>query len=408
MTVRVLRWSERYTKTDMVYLAQGGFWLYLGNAITMAVSLGTAIAFANLLSPELYGNYKYILSVTGVLGALTLSGLGTAVTRSVARGYEGTLSHAFVLMVKWSPLISLSAGVAALYYISQGNLTLGISFVIAGFTLPFITATSLFRPFLVGKKQFFSVSILGVIQNALPAVATIAAVFLTSNVVILVGVYFISQTLVYGSLYLYIKKRLVTNNQVDDSFENLGKHVSVMNFISAVAGRLDSILIFQLLGGTELAIFTFATTIPDQLRGSLKNISALAVPQFAQRSKKELKIAFVRKSLLIFLLTACLAALYALVAPYFFAFAFPQYVSAIPYTEVYAITIALSMVLSGAYLESQVAIKEKYTLSLVASITTIITTAVGVYFFGLWGAIIARIISRLVNVGVSTLVVIRH
>ena len=108
------------------------------------------------------------------------------------------------------------------------------------------------------------------------------------------------------------------------------------------------------------------------------------------------------------MLTAGIATLYAFVAPYFFAFAFPQYISAIPYTEVYAITIALSMVLSGAYLESQVAIKEKYTLSLVASITTIVTTAVGVYFFGLWGAIIARIISRLVNVGVSTLVVIRH
>ncbi len=408
MTVRVLRWSERYTKTDMVYLVQGGFWLYLGNAITMAVSLGTAIAFANLLSPELYGNYKYILSVTGVLGALTLSGLGTAVTRSVARGYEGTLSHAFMLMVRWSPLISISAGVAAVYYISQGNLTLGISFVIAGFTLPFITATSLFRPFLVGKKQFFSASILGVIQNTLPAVATIAAVFLTSNVVILIGVYFISQTIVYGSLYLYIKNHLVTNNSIDSSFESLGKHVSVMNFISAVAGRLDSILIFQLLGGTELAIFTFATTIPDQLRGSLKNISALAVPQFALRSKRELKVTFIRKSLLIFVLTAALAALYALIAPYFFAFALPQYVDSIIYSQVYSLSIITSLVLASAYLDSQIAIKEKYFMNIASAFTMIVTSVIGILFFGLWGAIVARVVSRIIISLLASIVIIRH
>jgi hypothetical protein len=31
-----LRWSERHTKTDMIYLTKGGFWLTLAQVISSA------------------------------------------------------------------------------------------------------------------------------------------------------------------------------------------------------------------------------------------------------------------------------------------------------------------------------------------------------------------------------------
>jgi len=55
---RLLRRSEKYFKTDMVYLAHGGFWLTLGQIISSAASFLLAIAFANLLPKETYGTYK--------------------------------------------------------------------------------------------------------------------------------------------------------------------------------------------------------------------------------------------------------------------------------------------------------------------------------------------------------------
>ena len=63
----LLRWSEKYTKTDMVYLAHGGFWLSFGQIISSLSSFLLAIAFANLLPKETYGNYKYILSIASIL-----------------------------------------------------------------------------------------------------------------------------------------------------------------------------------------------------------------------------------------------------------------------------------------------------------------------------------------------------
>lgn len=75
-THRALRHSEKYFKTDMVYLAKGGFWLTTGQGVASLASLVLAIAFANLLPKEAYGNYKYILAVVGVLTLFGLTGIG--------------------------------------------------------------------------------------------------------------------------------------------------------------------------------------------------------------------------------------------------------------------------------------------------------------------------------------------
>ena len=47
----VLRWSEKYTKTDMLYLAKGGSWFTVGQVVSSSSVLLLAIAFANLLPP---------------------------------------------------------------------------------------------------------------------------------------------------------------------------------------------------------------------------------------------------------------------------------------------------------------------------------------------------------------------
>ena len=55
-----LRKTEKYTKTDMVYLASGGFWLSIKTALSILIALSLSIAFANLLPKETFGEYKYI------------------------------------------------------------------------------------------------------------------------------------------------------------------------------------------------------------------------------------------------------------------------------------------------------------------------------------------------------------
>jgi len=45
--IEFLRWSEKYAKTDMAYIAKGSFWWTIGRAGLFLISFATMIAFAN-------------------------------------------------------------------------------------------------------------------------------------------------------------------------------------------------------------------------------------------------------------------------------------------------------------------------------------------------------------------------
>ena len=124
----LLRRSEKYTKTDMVYLFKGGSWLTLGNIISSVSALLLTIAFANLITKETFGSYKYILSFVGILSIPTLFGMGTAVVRAVARGHEGSLISALKMKIRWGFWGSLIGILLSGYYYFQGNGILAIAF----------------------------------------------------------------------------------------------------------------------------------------------------------------------------------------------------------------------------------------------------------------------------------------
>ena len=88
--IKILRWSEKYTKTDMVYLIKNGLWSGSAQFVSAVLGLLASIAFANLLPQEIYGQYKYLFSIAGIIWAFSLTNLSISVTQAVSRGFEGT------------------------------------------------------------------------------------------------------------------------------------------------------------------------------------------------------------------------------------------------------------------------------------------------------------------------------
>src|SRR3989344_6820392 len=105
LLTRLVRWSEGYTKLDMVYLASGSFWITLSQAGSTIVSLVVLIAFANLLTQEDYGTYRYILALAGLLNIFSLTGMKSSVARAVAMGQDGALRAAVRHQLIWGVLM---------------------------------------------------------------------------------------------------------------------------------------------------------------------------------------------------------------------------------------------------------------------------------------------------------------
>lgn len=402
--ISLLRQSEKYTKTDMIYLAQGGSWLGLGQVVSMSAVFLTSIAFANLLPPETYGLYKYILSVTSIILITTLSGMDSAVTQAVARDYEGTLNVGVKTKIKWGVLgTSVSLFMAGYYYL-QGNTELTLALCIVSLFVPFSESFDMYNSLLWGKKLFSAQTKYNIIRKIITLIILIGTLFVTKNILIIITAYFATLTIPAGFFFWRTVKKHLSNKNIDPEAVSYGKHLSAINIIGLVLGELDKILIFHFLGAVNLAIYSLATAPTDQIKGVMKNVNALAMPQFSNRTPAEIKKTIWHKVRILALASGAIVAGYIIISPFFFRIFFPKYLASIHYSQVLSVSLIPIVIAGFIYtaLESQKAKKELYQYNSYTYIIGIVILFPLVYYFGIWGAIISRIISRLFTFAISS------
>ena len=391
LSYQFLRKTQKYTGTDNVYLAKGGFWLTLGQFVSAGASLLLAIAFANLLDPVTYGNYKYALSLFGILQIFSLIGMKTAITQAVARGLEGSFYTGFKARLKWALLGSLVGIAAACYYWLRGNETLPIPLLLSAAFLPLMYASRVYVSFLDGKKLFNIRTKYNIVSQIAFAVSIVAALFLTKNLVWLIAVYLVSHTFLNYFFYFLTKIRFKPNKNEDPKTLNYGKHLSLMGVISQSATYLDKILMFTLVGSSQLAIYAFAIIVPEEVKKILGSISTLAMPKFSPKSREEIKVNIMKKFWKLALLTGVVAILYVLIAPYFYQLLFPQYMESVWYSQIFILSfISIPVSLLGVAFQAKMMKKELYLIK-IAPFIRIGLFAVFIPFYGILGAIMAII-----------------
>ena len=395
---RLLRWSERYTKTDMVYLARGGFWSAVGQTSAILTTLALALVVGRFLPKEIYGEYKYIVSIVALLSTFSLTGLGQAVFQSVTRGFDGALEEGFWVNLRWSIGIFLGALALALYYFAVHNTTLALGILIGGSLSPLLTSANLSSAFLGAKKDFARQAIyFDIIENLIPVTALIATIFILPNTLTIVAVYFISNTLV--TLWLYrrtIRVYKPDTRQADSGTLTYAKHLSLMGIFSGIASNIDQILLFHFTGAAPVGVYNFATAVPDQAKGPLKTLDTMTQARFAAREATDIHASIHNKMFWIFVSTALGVIIYLAAAPYLFALLFPRYVEAVSYSQIYALSLFAATVSPAAsYLSVKKKVKHLYVNTIVSALLQIVLLTLGVIVSGLLGLIIARVLIRL-------------
>jgi O-antigen/teichoic acid export membrane protein len=204
--IRMLRWSERYTKTDMVYFVSGNFWLNLSRVFSVATGIVFTITFANLFPQEIFGTYKYVLALAGIIGGFTLGGLGSAVTRAIAQGHKNVVHKVYRIGLLWNIPASIAALGMSLYYFWFGNMVLGTGLLLIAVTNPF-NQLGLYKSIFLGEKDFKSLTIYNIPRSVIPTICIILALVLTKSLMVVLATYFISNLLVGWLIYeLALKK----------------------------------------------------------------------------------------------------------------------------------------------------------------------------------------------------------
>lgn len=402
----LLRWSEQYTKTDMVYLAKGGFWLTLGQGISSLSSFLLVLAFANFLPKEVYGNYKYILSIAGVLSIFTLGGINTAITQATARGFDETFNLGLKTKIKWGLIGGLTSLILALYYYLNNNFLLAINFSIAAIFLPIMDSFGLYDALLQGKKLFKLSTKYFIISQIVALTSIIGVLFFTKNIYLIVLAYFASWTLMRFIFTKITLSKLNLNDQKDTSALSFGKHLSLINVFSTAVNQLDQILLFHFLGATPLAVYALAVAVPTQIKGLLKNLAALALPKLSEKTGKEIKAIIFSKMVTLGLAITVIVVVYIIFAPFVYKLFFPQYLDSIFYSQIFAISlIGTASVLSTTALQAKGSKKQLYQLNICGSIIQLSLLFVSIYFYGLIGAIIARVLNRFIYLFMSILLI---
>lgn len=386
---------ERITKTDLAYLATGGFWLTIDQIAGALIAFVLSIAFAHFVAPEVYGTYRYLIATFWTLAAFTLTGIPTALSQAVARGYDGALKRSF----RWSllggiPLFFIALAMSGYYFIA-GNSTLSLGLLAIALLGPLVQPAHLFGPYLAGKKDFRMMTILGVIFSLIPAVCLLGGMYVTADPLSFFLIYLAANVVTGLGLCVLTIRIYRPHNTINTDFRSLSGHFSLMNLLSTIAAQIDKLVVFHYLGAVELAVYSFAVAMPEQVKGMLGAVSVLALPKFATRSIQDIRQNFWNRLLLFsgILLLASLA--YILIAPLAFDIFFPKYTSAVVYSQLFALSLILTSVsLPNTLLQAKGAKRELYAFNIISPVFQITALILLTALYGLLGTIIARIIGR--------------
>jgi len=392
----LLRKSEKYFGTDMVYLTKGSFWLFAVQIFSGLASFIMLIAFTHYVSKEVYGTYRYVLSFLGLLTVFTLPGLNTAINRAIARDFDGSLKEGLRQKVLWGFLGMAVSFCISIYYYINGNDTLAISFIMLGLFLPIIESVKLYRIALCAKKLFKREAIYEIMFRAVSLIVMVIAIIFTNSVFHILLVFLGIQAIVKGFFLYRVMRTLPLNERVEKGTVKYAKHLSFMNVIAVLASQLDKILIFHYLGAVELAVYSVAVTPIDQLRGVVGNIRTLAFPKFSNQSLHDIKKTLLNKIKKLELVVLVIVVVYIVLAPVFFKFFIPQYLDSVIYSQVLAVYLLFSpRSLITTVLNAQKRVRELYIIRIVGPAMRIALVFPLLKYWGLWGAVFSVLLADL-------------
>jgi O-antigen/teichoic acid export membrane protein len=267
---------------DLAFLFKNGIWTVLRQVVVLTTSLFLSVAMARLLSQELFGKYQLFLSILSIVAVFSLPGLNTSVTRSVARGYEGSYQKSVRRSLVWSLLGMPILVIVGIYYYKTGDLALGWSLMASAVLFPLMYAHNTWDSFLQAKERFDVAMKYSSIQSVISVLLMLVVVFLSpENLLVIIITYLVLNT--YFNIQWYLSsKKYISNSKVDGETIPYGKFLTKIGVIGIIASQIDKIIVGFFIGPAELAIYSIGLSLSRRIYDFLKSFLSIYTPRISK------------------------------------------------------------------------------------------------------------------------------
>jgi len=394
----------------MVYLAKGNSWQMFGQIVTSLLSLALIFVFANFLSKETYGTYRYILSLAGILNIFTLTGMNQAVSQAVANGKDGVLKTSVNYQLKWNVMQLIAFWALGSYYFINNNNHLGISFFVLGLVSPIIAALNTYGAFLDGKKNFRLNNLFSIGSTIIYVAGMVLAIMLSGETAWLVVAY--SLATLISTLAFYFSTIKIYNPPTieDEGVKKYGRELTFISFMVPIVSQIDKIILSHFWGATALATYSLAMAAPERAITIIKNWAKIGLPKFSTKTPEEINQVFYLRifqgmgvGLISFLG-------YIFVAPYMFTYLIPAYLDGLIYSQILALgfIFALPNRYISLLMTSQKLSKLIFTRGLLANIIRISLYVIFGIYGGIMGLVIANVLFSPIGLFINIVAWKRH
>lgn len=397
---------------DAQYFVTNTYRVSLAHGINVLKGLITGYLVTRLFPKEMYGEYRLVMYIVGVVGMISLSGLPTAIARSVARdSQEAPLRCTMQAYAIFCLLGSVVLLLIIPFLHIWNRIELWPMFVIEAILfVPTSVGTMFFGGIVTGKGEFKEALRATTITSACVALGVLLMLFIYPSATLLLLIV----NLVPAIVYLRAVRRMMRSfpsKQQSWKIMKAGISLTIASLPLSISSYLDGIIIAGLFGTKELATYAVAILIPEQIKLFFKELlpiafSRQAIGEDSQERRQHMMRIVVRGTLLFTVIIAAYIALMPLVIPWLF----PQYDAHAVFALSSIATITLITVPATLFVQNleargniaQLQITEwTSTLGFISSLLLLTPT------IGIMGAIVSRGVFRLMLVTMSGYFVLR-
>ncbi len=240
--------------SELRYFLTNAPWVTLDQIVRMSAGLIISVVFARLATPNIYGQYQYVIALLAILSFISLGGLNISVMRAVITGAEQSLRRAVRISFLSSLLAIPLLLILASWKYTHGQPQIGLALVVGALLFAPLYATNTWISFLVAKKRFRAVAIRTIILQILLTFSLTIGIWLKVSLPILIAIFGGIQ----GSLHLiyYITTARLISGTRQDLDIRLGLKITVQKFSQTLTASLPLLILAAIYSYNKVAIYS--------------------------------------------------------------------------------------------------------------------------------------------------------